>query len=254
MKAIGKDGFPMVLILPGEFEMGTDSSKIPELVEVARIYHFANHSWFEDEIPCHKVYLDAFYMDVYPVTNAQYRRFVRETGYREPIDRSGFKPWVHRYFNADNQPVVCVTWDDAKAYCEWSGERLPTEAEWEKAARGGLMAKNYPRGDDVPEYGIYGGHYLNPTPVDSLVTNGYGLYGMAGNVWEWCADWYDEDYYAKSPKRNPTGPVSGRYHVVRGGSWSDTPYRIRVANRYRIGASAITLINVGFRCAKNVIS
>ena len=131
----GKDGALMALIPAGEFQMGSnDNAK---------------------ESPVHTVYLDPFYMDKYEVTNAQYKRFVQETGHNDPegIHRvngkpvGGFKPWKDNNFNGDNQPIVCISWDDAKAYAEWVGKRLPTEAEWEKAARGGLIGKKYTWGD-----------------------------------------------------------------------------------------------------------
>jgi sulfatase modifying factor 1 len=148
---IGKDGAKMVLIPAGRFFMGTHPSETPDLVKLTKDQGLsdAEASWFEDETPLHLVSLDAFYMDVYEVTNAQYRKFVQATGHKEPegfsIDKlegdrislkSGFKPWDDKNYNGDNQPVVCVAWDDAKAYAEWAGRRLPTEAEWQYAARG----------------------------------------------------------------------------------------------------------------------
>jgi formylglycine-generating enzyme required for sulfatase activity len=143
---IGKDDAKMVLIPAGEFLMGTDPLEIPELVKLAKQYSpDAEANWFEKETPRHTVSVDAFYMDAYEVTNAQYKKFVLATGHKEPggfgIDRVGnttylkfgFKPWDDKNYNGDNQPVVCVSWEDAKAYAEWAGKRLPTEAEWEKA-------------------------------------------------------------------------------------------------------------------------
>jgi len=197
----GKDGAPMVLIPAGEFQMGSNDG-------------------YSNEKPVHTVYLDAFYLDKYEVTNAQYKKFVQATGHSEPEGygygyvkgdyQDGFKPWQDKNFNGDNQPVGCVSWYNAKAYADWAGERLPTEAEWEKSARGGL--------------------------------DGYGLYDMAGNVWEWCADWCDGNYYANSLKSNPTGPSSGSNRVLRGGSVS-----------YRdIGGPVYAFYDVGFRCVSGL--
>jgi len=282
---IGKDGAKMVLIPAGEFEMGTDPAEIPELVKWLKNQGVsdAEASLFEDETPRHTVYVDAFYIDAYEVTNAQYKKFVQATGHKEPegfgIDRVeggklylkvGFKPWADKNYNGDNQPVVCVSWEDAKAYAEWAGKRLPTEAEWEKAARGGLVGKRYAWGDEwpppkgsgnfadetskkaFPNWTIINGYddgYIYTAPVGSYKPNGYGLYDMSGNVWEWCADWYDKGYYSISPKSNPTGPSSGQFRVLRGGSWFDgTPDSIRVSYRDRYDPMNMFDV-VGFRCA-----
>ncbi|MEK7396964.1 MAG: formylglycine-generating enzyme family protein, partial [Candidatus Poribacteria bacterium] len=287
---IGKDGAKMVLIPAGEFQMGTDASEIPEL---AKLTKDKESSWFADETPRHTVFVDAFYMDVYEVTNAQYKKFVQATGHKEPegfgIDRvegntiyfkSGFKPWADKSYNGDNQPVVCVTWEDAKAYAEWAGKRLPTEAEWEYAARGGLVGKGYVWGDwpplegsgnfadetfkkafpskeEFPNYWIfingYDDGYACTAPVGSYKPNGYGLYDMAGNVWEWCADWYNSIYYATSPKSNPRGPDSGSFHVLRVGSWhDDITLNLHVANRNIYLNPMYLNSNIGFRCVVSV--
>jgi sulfatase modifying factor 1 len=228
---IGKDGAPMVLIPAGEFQMGSNDGD-------------------DDEKPVHTVYLDAFYMDVYEVTNALYKKFMDATGHKAPVY------WNDSGYNAPNQPVVGVTWHDAKAYAGWAGKRLPTEAEWEKAARGGLAGKKYPWGDSITHddanfSGAVGKDGWDVSaPVGSFAPNGYGLYDMAGNVREWCADWYDEDYYSKSPRRNPTGPRSGTYCVLRGGSWYNSYFHLRVASRYR-EESMGTYYNVGFRCVED---
>jgi formylglycine-generating enzyme required for sulfatase activity len=223
-------------------------------------------------------------MDKYEVTNAQYRQFVQATGYKEPegwayingVWNYGYKPWSDNNLNGDNQPVTCVSWEDAKAYCEWAGKRVPTEAEWEKAARGGLVGKRYVWGDSLPSSGgagnfadetakktfhhltifeDYDDGYVYTSPVGSFEKNGYGLYDMAGNVWEWCADWYDSSYYATSPTENPRGPGSGTSHVLRGGSWSHNPYYLRVAFRFpgvQGGLSNLYSSNLfGFRCAQD---
>ncbi len=227
---IGKDGAPMVLIPAGEFQMGSSDGN-------------------DDEKPVHTVYLDAFYMDVYEATNAQYKKFMDATEHSAP------KSWSDSDFNAPNQPVVGVTWHDAVAYAKWAGKRLPTEAEWEKAARGGLEGKKYPWGNSISHananyYGIGGrDRWEYMAPVGSFAPNGYGLYDMAGNVWEWCADWYDGEYYVNSPRRNPTGPSSGQYRVLRGGSCVSLFANIlRTADRRRSLYPTITYVLDGFRC------
>ena len=292
---IGKDGTKMVLIPAGEFLMGTDKSEIPKLVQLAKQwYPGAGASLFEDETPRHTVYVDAFYMDAYEVTNAQYKKFVQATGHKEPEGfkftpkpnnmvefTSGFKPWTDPDYNKDNQPVVCVRLEDAKAYAEWAGKRLPTEAEWEKAGRGGLAEKRYVWGDDWPSpknsgnfidetfkkafpyWEIVDGYddgYAYTAPVGSYKPNGYGLYDMAGNVWEWCADWYSDKYYANSSKQNPKGPDSGSTHVLRGGSWYVSFFDgfyfnlsdLRVADRSYGGDPMYVSSTVGFRCVVSV--
>ena len=240
-----EDDTPMVLIPAGEFQMGDAFSE-----------------GGTDERPIHTVYVDAFYIDTYEVTNAQYRRFVQATGHRAPEGfgyvngewLSGFKPWLDESLNGDDQPVVCVSWADAKAYCEWAGKRLPTEAEWEKAARGGLVGKKFPWGDEDPDDTQCNFVDRNAddgtSPVGSFTPNGHGLHDMAGNVWEWCSDWYDPGYYSESPKENPTGPSSGSSRVLRGGSWNLNSYYMRVSFRFP-GVPKYSNNFVGFRCAKD---
>jgi formylglycine-generating enzyme len=228
---IGQDGAPMVLISAGDFQMGDSLDGM------------------SNALPVHTVYLDAFYIDVYEVTNAQYKKFMDATGYKAP------SYWNDPNYNATNNPVVGVSWDDAKAYADWAWKRLPTEAEWEKAARGGLVGKRYPWGDNITHddanYSGTGGKdvWTYTSPVGSFAPNGYGLYDMAGNVWEWCADWYDSNYYANSQKSNPTGPASGPYRVLRGGSWGgNNGYDLRAAFRY-YNAPTYLYSYYGFRCA-----
>ena len=242
---------PMVLIPAGEFEMGIDRSEIPELVNWAKGYdQSAMASWFEDETPRHKVYLDAYYIDVYEVTNEMYAKFLKATNHKPP------KYWDDPRYNDPQQPVVGVTWEDAKAYCDWAGKRLPTEAEWEKAARGGLIGKRFPWGDDAShDYANYAGTvgtdiWGYSAPVGKFAPNGYGLYDMAGNVFEWCADWYEKDYYSKSPTKNPTGPSSGKTRVVRGGGYGYTANFLRVSDRFGSYFPSNAYPFVGFRCAK----
>ena len=230
----GKDGASMALIPAGEFQMGDHSNEsVP------------------NERPVHTVYLDAFYIDVYEITSAQYKKFIDATGHRAPVY------WNDSRYNAPQQPVVGINWHDAVAYAEWAGKRLSTEAEWEKAARGGLSGKLYLWGDEMSHdnanYFRTGGKdvWSEPSPVGSFSANGYGLYDMAGNVWEGCADWYGEDYYSGSPKSNPTGPSSGERRVGRGGSWSGGKSALRCADRNSFNP-ARTGSNLGFRCSASL--
>jgi formylglycine-generating enzyme required for sulfatase activity/sugar lactone lactonase YvrE len=211
---IGQDGTPMALIPEGEFQMGSN--------------------YDETERPIHTVYLDAFYMDAYEVTNAQYKKFVdvNPQWSKDQIDEryhdgNYLKHWSENDYPSGegDHPVRHISWYAAQAYAEWAGKRLPTEAEWEKAARGGLLGKKYPWGDDLShDYTNYDGTggtdiWIGTAPVGSFAPNGYGLYDVAGNVREWCADWYDENYYEGSPSENPTGPGWGIVRVKRGGSY-----------------------------------
>ncbi|MFC1713776.1 formylglycine-generating enzyme family protein [Candidatus Poribacteria bacterium] len=224
----GKDGAQMVLIPAGEFQMGSEDG-------------------WSGEKPAHTVYLDAFYMDRYEVTNALYRKFMSATGHKAPPSLNDDT------YNTSTRPVVGVGWQDALAYAKWAGKRLPTEAEWEKAARGGLDGKKYPWGDKITyDNANYGGtgdkdKWDYTAHVGSFAPNGYGLYDMAGNVWEWCMDFYDENYYAKSPARNPIGPASGFLRVIRGGAWNSPESSLRVVHRNNLPPS-IQYFVVGFRC------
>ncbi len=252
-----KDGSEMMLIPAGSFEMG-DSKNEPE-------------NWMKRSRPVHRVELNAFYMDVREVTVGQFREFVNQSGYkysgnwakfREFVNQSGYKyggNWndVAKYSTGDEYPMVLVNWNDATAYAEWAGKRLPTEAEWEYAARGGLVGKRYPWGDEITHddanYAGTGGKdkWSQCSPVGSFEANSYGLYDVAGNVWEWCADWYGFDYYSKSPAKNPPGPDIGSSRVLRGGSWSNYTYYLRVAYRgYYFPHNRID--GLGFRCVSGL--
>ena len=240
-KSTEEDDVEMVLIPTGEFEMGSNDGP-------------------DNEKPVHTVFVDAFYIDKYEVTNAKYRKFIQFRGHAEP------EYWNNSKYNQPNQPVIGVTWYDAMAYAQWAGKRLPTEAEWEKAARGGLKGKRYPWGDNISHddanYLGTGGRdtWAITAPVGSFPPNGYGIYDMAGNVWEWCMDEYQADFYSKSP-RTSTNPIAGESilyiiknstdvksrRVLRGGSWLFLNYRGRVANRLRYDPD-IWYATFGFRC------
>jgi formylglycine-generating enzyme required for sulfatase activity len=228
---IGRDGAPMVLIPEGEFQMGGNDGD-------------------EDEQPIHKVYTDAFYMDVYEVTNTQYKKFMEATGHKPPIY------WDNPNCNVPDKPVVGVIWQDAVDYCKWVGKRLPTEAEWEKAARGGLEGKKYPWGDDErieAPTAMQNPGLTSAYPVGCFAPNGYGLHDMERNAWEWCSDLYDEKYYAKSIEKNPQGPDTGNERVLRGGSWFSGIYTpLPVSYRYSFDILKSSIL-IGFRCVSQSI-
>ena len=196
-------------------------------------------------------------MDAHEVTVGQFKEFVKQSGYKY----GGRWSEVAKNSPGDGYPMVYVTWNDATIYAKWAGKRLPTEAEWEYAARGGLAGKRYPWGDEISHdnanYDGTGGKdkWSKCSPVGSFVANGYGLYDMAGNAWEWCADWWAKDYYSKSPAKNPPGPGTGSLRVLRGGDWHGTRNSLhsglRVALRFNflpnIGGDAD-----GFRCVADV--
>lgn len=255
----------------------------------------------DGERPVHEVELHAFRIDTTAVTNRQFAAFVEATGYRTEAEQYGTSavfhlaanapgadivgeaegaPWWLNVSGADwahpggrnshwqdlpDHPAVHVSHNDALAYCSWAGRRLPAEAEWEYAARGGLVARRYPWGDDLLDDG--GGHLCNiwqgrfPTsnttedgytataPVKSFAPNGYGLYEVSGNVWEWCADWFLPKYYRNSPRENPPGPTIGHGRVMRGGSYL---CHESYCNRYRVAARTFntaesSMGNCGFR-------
>ena len=234
-----KDRAEMVLIPAGSFRMG-DTKKEPEF-------------WMDDARPGHPVKLDGFYMDVNEVTAGRFREFVNQSGY----NYGGNWNDVAEYSPGDDYPMVYVTWNDATAYAEWAGKRLSTEAEWEYAARGGLIGKRYPWGDAIShDNANYSGtdgidKWDKCSPMGGFEANGYGLYDMAGNVWEWCADWYGSDYYSKSPAKNPPGPGSGSSRVLRGGGWFDSADSLRVANR-SYAPPADRRYGSGFRCVSGL--
>ena len=206
----------------------------------------------DDEKPVHCVWVDAFELAAYQVTNADYARFLEATKHPKPLH--GDDP----NFNHPQQPVVAPSWFDAGAYCAWLRKmtgrwyRLPTEAEWERAARGGVEGKLYPWGDDPPEsLPDYARRWkTGPEPVDLYPANAYGLYDVGDNVHEWCADWYDPHYYARSPERSPQGSAEGRRRASRGGSWRHHIKVARCAARSSIPPE-FKYADYGFRVARS---
>lgn len=262
-----QDGMVMVYVPPGEFTMGSDDCN-------------------SDERPVHTVNLDAYWIDQTEVTNAQFAAFVADSGYQTAAEKAGWSytylpdegwsdvsgtDWQHpqgpesSLSGLDQHPVVHVSWKDAVAYCDWAGRRLPTEAEWEKAARG-TDGRTYPWGDDFDctkgNFGDFidaGGEscdgFNRTAPVGSFSDGAspYDALDMAGNVWEWVADWYDADYYSNSSSSNPQGPSSGEYQVARGGGWFGDEGLIRSAGRDWIIPFYSSYLH-GFRCALSAAS
>ena len=278
----------MALLPGGEFLMGTDGREgYPA----------------DGEGPVRRVRLNPFWIDTLVVSNARFAEFVAATGYVTEAERFGWSfvfagllpddfpatravaaaPWWRQVEGADwrhpegprssladrpDHPVVHVSWNDAAAYCGWMGKRLPTEAEWEYAARGGLEQRRYPWGDELtpngehrmnvwqgtfPSHNALEDGYLGTAPVEAFPPNGYGLYNMTGNVWEWCADWFSVDFHVRGPRDNPGGPPSGQQKVMRGGSYlchRSYCFRYRVAARSANTADSSTG-NLGFRCVRD---
>ena len=260
----------MVLINGGNFRMGTESG-------------------MPFEAPVHEVEVASFYIDQHEVTVAEFRKFVDSTGYQTDAERFGwsgvFNMETGAWEKVDganwrqpegppstakiDEPVCQVSWNDAAAFAKWAGKRLPTEAEFEYAARGGLVGKTYAWGDELrpngkpaanwwqgvfPDRNTHEDGFLSRAPVMSFPANGYAVYDMTGNVWEWCVDRFDEDYYQRSPAKDPTGPDSGEDRVIRGGSFLCAE---NYCSNYRVaGRSFATpdsgLNNLGFRCVRDV--
>jgi sulfatase modifying factor 1 len=206
----------------------------------------------DDERPVHHVHVDAFEMSRYPVTRREYAAFLAATGHTAPRD------WNDPAFAGGDLPVVGVSWHDAVAYCAWrcdggSAERLPSEAEWEYAARGGVEEALFPWGNVIPSWipAAGRGPLAAPWPVTLGEPNGFGLYGIAANVHEWCADWHDREYYAASPAINPRGPDSGVRRASRGGSWRHAVTISRCAARSKIDPS-FRYTDYGFRTVRSL--
>ncbi|MBI5303683.1 MAG: SUMF1/EgtB/PvdO family nonheme iron enzyme [Chloroflexi bacterium] len=247
---IGKDGKRMILIPAGFFLMGTSDA---DLVEMEAQYGW-KREWFADEMPQRRVYLDAYYIDEMPVTNADYKKFL-DAGALRPVPENWDKRYRSYMIGASDHPVTCVSWDDANAYAVWAGKRLPTEAEWEKAARG-TDGRWFPWGNrlDVTRFNSRESNVHGTTPVNQFSPRGdspFGVMDVVGNVSEWCADWYAEDYFKLSPDRNPRGPASGDWRVLRGGAWDAASDLARCASRDYISPES-GYATVGFRCAGSV--
>lgn len=257
----------MIRLSGGSFLMGSEDKSFPS----------------DGEGPVRKVSVNAFYIDRYTVSNAQFASFVEATRYVTEAERFGWSfvfyqflpsnfrptrgvpqaPWWRQVYGATwrhpegphstlsgrmNHPVLHVSWNDAVAYANWMGKRLPTEAEWEYAARGGLKQKKYPWGNRLmkgskhscniwqgtfPEHNTGEDGHLGTAPVNSFRPNRFGLYNMSGNVWEWCADWFSSTFHIKGPRDNPQGPPTGGAKVMKGGSYL---CHESYCNRYRVGA------------------
>ena len=234
-----RDPVEMKIIPAGEFLMGSKPAE-----------------GRPDERPQSRVYLDAYEIDIYEVTNERYLNFIHLTGRKEPPN-----PYGERLLSQEDGigslPVVQVTWYDAVDYCRWAGKRLPTEAEWEKAARG-LNGSIYPWGIQLPktrevnfEKNWDGVRTLWPVGSKPETSSPFGVHDMAGNVREWVRDWYAPDYYDYRPTKNPKGPNNAILKVIKGGSWHSFKSDIRPASRGK-GGFALKTDGIGFRCAKQI--
>jgi formylglycine-generating enzyme required for sulfatase activity len=226
---------PMATVPEGAFAMGSDSGQA-----------------LEDERPKHEVWLDRFLIDLYEVTTEQYAAFLAAAKRPAPWLWESVDLRLHR-----DRPVIGVDWHDADAYCRWAGKRLPTEAEWEKAARG-TDGRLYPWGNQEPTALLanfaLGARFsysqvLMPVNQYQPGRSPFGLYHMAGNVWEWTQDWYGAHYYQSNQSRNPVGPAQGEFKVLRGGSWSDLPKYLLSYGRFKLPPDTRNSYT-GFRCAK----
>lgn len=239
----GKDGAPMVIVPAGTFPMG-----VP----------MGDRDGGRDEYPRHEVYVDTFYIDKYEVTNGRYLEFVKATNHRVPQNPKN--PTRNLWQGATiteslaERPVINVDWFDAEAYCKWAGKRLPTEAEWEKAAKG-TQDRRFPWGNVEPtakhlnfNQQWIGDKTLMPVGSYEAGKSPYGAYDMAGNVWEWVSDWYDPKYYENSPAKNPKGPETGTKRVLRGSGWQNETPTVRIFTRVE-SDPLVRNESTGFRCA-----
>ena len=262
------DGATMLLIPEGEFTRGAEEGELDG-------FEWGRYLNYEAERPSRRIAVSSFYIDRHEVTNARYRKFLGE------VKTSGDEAFRHSEqpdgpdYNqelmtedlaGDDQPAVCASWYNAYAYCQWAGKRLPTEAEWEYAARGGDRYRKYPWGGGEPDSdGIWWANYRPArgrgadgyrvsAPVGSFPdgVSPFGLLDMAGNVEEWVQDWHDPYYYRRSKEtRNPTGPAKGRSKVIKGGSYGTDKWNIRIATRL-YGRPSDRSVQLGFRCASDL--
>ena len=240
----GQDGVApqgMVLVPAGQFTMGRTFESADDETGMRPLI-------LRDDRPAHPVNLSAYWMDATEVTHTAYADFVAAAAHRAPYH------WPRGQLPRQlaDYPVYNVDWEDASAYCRWRGKRLPTEAEWERAARGGTEGRRYPWGDEKPDserarFSTQEG----PGPVAQYPANAFGLHDMAGGQGEWCQDWFDRAYYADSPVDDPRGPSDGLYKIVRGGAWSDGPARLTVFFRNWLPPAQRTP-NIGFRCVRGL--
>jgi formylglycine-generating enzyme required for sulfatase activity len=229
MRVNPQDGLPYVWIPPGSFQMGCSPG---------------DTDYRPDEKPTHPVNITkGFWMGQTSVTVGAYQRFAAATGKAMPP-----APDFNSGWSQDQMPMVNVSWNEAQAYCAWEGGRLPTEAEWEYAARGGSTEARYGPIDEIAWYNQNSGRRTNP--VGGKRPNRFGLYDMLGNVWEWVMDWYDEEYFQSNPSQDPAGPPRGDCRVLRGGSWDGEPRFVRASSRYGV-LPGDRGFGVGFRCARD---
>jgi len=202
----------------------------------------------KDDLPVRKITVDPFYLDQSEVTNERYAAFIKATRHKPPYQwRNGMIPK-----ETENRPVDNVSWDDAAAFCAWDRKRLPTEAEWERSCRGMAEGRRYSWGDANPDAGLaVFGLDNGAQDVCSKKKNYFGLCDMIGNVWEWTSDWYDRNYYDVAPEKNPKGPEKGRYRVLRGGSWFDTPDTFLTCSYRSWARQTERSPTIGFRCTKS---
>lgn len=234
-----KDGMEIMFVASGEFIMGSDNG-------------------YENEGPAHTVYLDDYWIDKTEVTNAMYYSCMQFGSCPSPTADGFYAPKDHfKDPQKANLPIVFITWYNAQTYCEWAGRRLPTEAEWEKAARG-IDGRIYPWGNQEPSSKLlnFDKENFKLMPVGSFPPGAspYGALDMAGNAWEWTADWYDESYYANSPTINPTGPVKGISRITRGGGYFQPADEVRTTFRSPIDPSASLSVDYSFRCAADAVN
>lgn len=243
----------MILIPAGRFTMGSNDDHVNQ----ATTWCQCGRDRFEDEFYMHEVYLDAYWIDKFEVTNRQFAAFAQATGYRTDAEK---KNEVNTWRTAatsgrEEHPVVWMSWNDANAYCQWAGKRLPTEAEWEKAARG-TDARLWPWGNDwdAGRLNMAEGARGTTTPVGSFPKGAspYEVMDMAGNTWEWVGDWYGYTFYQGGTNRdqNPRGPESGEDRVLRGGGFNNAIYDVRTPNRHKGGVTGYAPDH-GFRCARS---